>query len=65
MKYCSSQNITKHKLTAYLMICTIPFLIFISTLTDIGKLTGYFYNHINKKGYFYSHENITSYGMPL
>ena len=31
----------------------------------MGKLTGYFYNHINKKGYFYSHENITSYGIPL
>ena len=27
----------------------------------MGKLAGYFYNHINKKGYVYSHENITSY----
>ena len=27
----------------------------------MGKLTGYFYNHINKKGYFYNHENIASY----
>ena len=24
----------------------------------LGKLTGYFYNHIIKKGYFYSHEHI-------
>ena len=27
----------------------------------LGKSTGYFYNHINKKGYFYSHNNIMLY----
>ena len=30
----------------------------------LGKLTGYFFNHINKTDSFYSHKNITSYGIP-
>ena len=61
---CFSQNIAKHKLTVYLMYLCYLFFYLYKYLTDIGKLTGCFYDYINKKGYFYSHENITSYDIP-
>ena len=67
INYCFSQNITKHKLRGSLLNVSMlfPFSSLKGPWKIFGKLTGYFYNHINKKGYFYSHENITSYGIPL
>ena len=60
---CFSQN-TTHKLTAYLMYIWYFFSYIHKYLKRCwAKLTGYFYDHINRKRYFYSHENITSYTL--
>ena len=50
---CFSQNIAKHKLTAYLIIYGISFLIFTSTLTDIGQINWIFLKpHQQKRATF-------------
>ena len=62
---CFSQNITKHKLTAYLMyLCYFFFYLYKYLNRYWANQLDIFFKHINRKGYFYSHKN-TSYDISL